>query len=456
MKMQKKKNPTIQNNANRRRAAKNKLVQKNIPVKKAPKHTKRGDTIVLEKKFEHMLNETQIKELSVVAEVLRAPGILSEKHFADLKKNVRYLFKQLTSERSERYENYLNQDATLYAYSYYYLPWNCYKLIKLFLHVHISELLARNAGTEKNRDHTELSFADFGSGPLTLVIALWIAEPKLRAKKINWYCYDLSAKALDLGEKIFTELAKRNKRNAENWTIKKIPASFYEKQNKKYDAYFSANMLNEFINERSENFSREIFKAAQQITNCLAENAFALIVEPGNPQGGKIIGSIRTEFLHKNFFVLSPCSHEKNCPLLEQRHGESDNVAKNNFTAAKGKWCHFTFKNSESIGTLDEISQSVNLAKEAVAFSYLFISNGIQKRAEKKSGISVRILSDMIKLPNGFTGRYACSALGFLLLKSNKHALIKGMHSGNVFRINPACFTRFEHDRKSGARIVEL
>lgn len=446
-------------------------IKKNTFPKYTSTKTKKEKLSTLEKKFEHELNETQKKELSLVCESLTKLGLLSEKHFAELKKNVHYLFKQLTSKRNERYENYLNQDKFLYAYAYYYLPWNAYKLIKLFLHLNVSELLAekdkqkemrlseeksvsdKKGGLEKK---SELTFLDFGAGPLTIMIALWIAEPKLRARKITWYCSDLSGKALELGEKIFSYLASQNKRNAKNWTIKKLSSSFGEKLNFKADVYFSANMFNEFLNVNNENFLTETYKATEHIKNYLNDESFALIIEPGNPQGGKILSTIRMEFLDKKFFVLSPCTHCENCPMINAKTTLRQSP-KNTFTFAKDKWCHFTFRNSQNIKSLDDISKNVNLEKEAVSLSYLLVSRNQRASIKlEKDFLRVRIVSDIIKLAQNYLGRYACSNLGFLLLKSTNHNSIKGMHSGTIFRISKKAFRGFELDRKSAARLIEI
>lgn len=425
-----------------------KILQK--PLNK--KLIKSKSRFTLEKKFENKLTQTQIHELEIISESLRLTGMLSEKNFTSMKKNVFSLFKQLTSERKERYANYLNQDKLLSAYIFYYLPWNCYKLVKLFLHLNISEVL-------KKFDKPELTFIDFGAGPLTVLIALWIAEPKLRAKKITWYCFDLSTKILDLGEKIFKLLANENRHNAKNWTIKKLNKKFGEIKNLKCDFYFSANMFNEFLDFNSENFFRETFNVTQIINSYLTEKAFALVVEPGNPQGGKIITNLRTHFLDKNFSILSPCTQGKNCPMQKSQidKTKSNFNVEDSFSFAKRKWCHFSFKNSNDIKQLSAISEIVKLPKESITLSYLFVAKArINKTMEHKSFVRIRVISNIIKLPQYTFGRYACSEFGFLLLKSKNKTLIKGMHSGNIFKLPCSFFINNLHDKKTGAKVIEV
>lgn len=422
----------------------------------------------LEKKFTKELDETHIALISALPDLLQKEANISAKHFAQIKNTVSDLFKQLTSERNTRYANYLNSDAFVFAYAYYYLPWNCYKMTKLFLHLSIAELIAKKnkrCGAEHRDD--ALVFADFGSGPLTVPIALWIAEPKLRAKKITWYCFDLSNKILDLGEKIFHELERRNKKNAGNWTIKKVQSAFGAKSTEQFlnehqriDFYFSCNMFNEFINQNAENFANETYRSVETIRKYLAEDAYALIVEPGNPQGGKIITSMRSHFLEKNFSVLSPCVHCGVCPLDEEAavcSRGNKSFSKNNFTFARGKWCHFMVTAKEQIESLQTISEQVKLPKEKLVFSYLLAAQKDTIPASQSENIfRVIITSELIKLRNGCAGRYACSEYGFLLLKSESPQFLRGLHSGDRIMLDKKLLRGFAQDKKTGARIIEM
>lgn len=433
-------------------------------------NSKKEKLFSFDKRFEKNLNKVQISLLSSIPKILMDVSKISEKHFAQIKKNVFDLFKQLTSERSERYVNYLNSDAFVFAYAYYYLPWNSYKLVKLFLHLSLSELLAEKNKEDENKSE-ELIFADFGAGPLTTMIALWIAEPKLRAKKITWYCFDFSAKVLDLGEKIFNALENKNKKNAGNWTIKKIQTSFGSNQSEetigesvKLDFYFSCNMFNEFINPNSEKFLDEIFFASQTIKNYLSENSLALIVEPGNPQGGKIISSFRQQFLQNDFALISPCTHSAFCPLDEnlarmffETKQQGKNFKNKDFSFVRGKWCHFIFSAKENIESLNKLSEKVNLPKEKMALSYLLVSKNettsLNNDKKNTDVLQVRIISELIKLRNAF-GRYACSEYGFLLLQTKNKNTLKGFNSGDIIKLNKSLFKKTEIDRKTKTKVV--
>ena len=97
--------------------------------------------------------------------------------------------------------------------------WNLIRLTKLFSNI--------------NFDSVNLSDGDFcldiGSGPLTVVTALWLTRPELRSKKITWYCLDISKEVLSLGENIFLSVAAKTLSDSEEelpWKIIRVKGSF--------------------------------------------------------------------------------------------------------------------------------------------------------------------------------------------------------------------------------------
>lgn len=388
----------------------------------------------VKKIFEKKLSLQQIKELARLPDLIKNSLHISQNHFAKIRSSVQELFQALTVQRSKRHIHYLNTDKMLVAYAYYYLPWNCYKLVKLFLHLNADELLIKlSVGND-------LNFLDFGSGPLTVVSALWIAYPKLRAKKITWYCYDVSMHALDLGEEIFHRLESLNKKNAGNWQIKKIAKEFGTPSDLRFDFYFSANMFNEFIDTTDEHFVSEITKAQKAIRDYLTQHGTALIVEPGTPHGGKIIENLRELFYLEKVSTLSPCTHNKPCPLLREYSSPQ-----------KSKWCNFTFKNVNEIPELTRLSEAMQLPKETLALSYLLVSKNEKVPMHSKN--IMRIMSDGMRLPNNATGWYACSDYGFVLLKSQHNKLLT---AGDIIELAANKLSLNFHDKKTKAPIINI
>ena len=155
-----------------------------------------------------------------------------------LPQHIHTLFHELTDERSSRKTHYLNDPVKLSAYAHYYVWWNLVRLTKLLQNLDIRL---------DDRDYV----ADFGSGPLTFVCALWIAKPELRKKRLTWYCVDISNKALSFGEELFLALCaytgKTNGNGESPWTIKKVCGAFGTVLSEKVSLVTEANMFNEIF-----------------------------------------------------------------------------------------------------------------------------------------------------------------------------------------------------------------
>ena len=101
--------------------------------------------------------------LSFIEPVLR----LNKKQKGQMIKNVRILFEELTLDRKSKNVDYLSDPTRLSAYIYYYLWWNLYRLVRLF-----------NALKIDIKDGDVVG--DFGCGPLTIMMALWISKPHFK------------------------------------------------------------------------------------------------------------------------------------------------------------------------------------------------------------------------------------------------------------------------------------
>ena len=107
---------------------------------------------------------------------------LNSKQLAKLPKTIRNLSHQLTDERDRRHLGYMNNTEELSAYVRYFTWWNLVRLTRLFANMDAKDFHLND------NDYC----LDLGSGPLTVVIALWLARPELREKKLTWYCVDIS------------------------------------------------------------------------------------------------------------------------------------------------------------------------------------------------------------------------------------------------------------------------
>ena len=125
---------------------------------------------------------------------------LSGKQKVALYGKIKNLSHQLTDDRGSRRLGYMNEAASISAYISYFMWWNLVRMTRLFANLPKSAF--------ESLAHSEKPVAlDVGSGTLTVVIALWLARPELRSKKINWYCLDLSQTALSAGEDLYLAIA---------------------------------------------------------------------------------------------------------------------------------------------------------------------------------------------------------------------------------------------------------
>lgn len=357
------------------------------------------------------------------------------KHAASLKYDIRSLFYTLTNDRTSRTADYMNDPKKRNAYIHYYQWWNLVRLVKLFSAADI---------------RIQEAAADFGSGPLTVVCALWIAKPELRKQAIRWYCTDISGAALAVGEDIFLALtaytAKYSNADQAQWSIVKIKGTFGVSLKEKISFITTANMFNESYNKK--NGSQYAKTAAETLYSYLCPSGSIFIIEPGTPPAAEFLFYMRTHFLHLNFFIKSPCPHAHVCPLT----GTAGLFSQKKRT----KWCHFSFSTDDAPSNLQSFSEKINLPKKRASLSFLHVSLQ-HPMSESRKKIPARICSDIIRLPEDRIGRYACSMHGLLLITahSGNSAAVRAAAFGSIFEYSAAVYNKNNRDKKSGAYVIE-
>ncbi len=429
--------------------------KKNINIKKEKYHNEKKINISKIRQFSKSTDKATKDILNQMPEIIKTAMPLSEKQIKALPKNIKSLFLNLTSERSNRRLNYLNNASTLSGYIHYYMQWNIFKLVKIFSAMDFSDI--------KDGDF----LADFGSGPLTLICALWIAKPELRKKKLTWYCIDNAGKALTAGKDIFLTLCAHtqltSKEETPPWHIIKVTGSFGIPLKNKIALYTSANLFNEFFSHSRKTIFEEGKKIAKTINQYLNENGNILIIEPGTPLGGEIISALRTILLANNYQPTAPCTHNKTCPMpvSKNTHTESKNYdtkhqkTDSNCITLK-KWCHFTIETNDAPQHLLNFSKSINLPKKTVPVSFLYCKNKHLKH-EKNHTHSERIISETINLPENKIGRYCCGKKGFSLLRArSNNSILRNTCSGDILQITQTSDSKKNIDKKSGATIIDI
>lgn len=389
------------------------------------------------------LSKDSIYILNNFDEIIQGVKPLNSKQLQQLPYNIKKLSHQLTDDRASRRLGYMNDNIQLSSYVRYYTWWNLVRLTRLF-----SNMETKLFPTK------ESVCLDLGSGPLTVVTALWLSRPELREIPLTWYCLDVSGNSLSLGEDIYLSIVART--GGEPWKIIRVKGAFGTNIKQKASFITCANMLNELdqTNDMPPEFKSK--KYFDQFLTYSTKEASFLLIEPGVPKASRTLSLLRTRFIDIQKNVLSPCPHLCECPMNGFKA----------YTGSQHKWCNFAFSTENAPTKLQKISELAKLPKERATLSYLAVIsqqedfNTTNKKSSQKITSSqidellCRVTSDSFRLPGNNTGFYACSKLGLTLL-SGKNLSLK---SGDLLsvKIKTPDIQSIKKDEKSGAVVVNL
>ena len=410
---------------------------------------------------------------------------LSAKQLELLPRSIRELSHLLTDERSRRKGSYMNSAPLLSAYIRYFMWWNLYRLVSLF------------TATEQ----TAFGFLydgsvclDIGSGPLTVPLALFLARKELRGKKLIWYCMDSGSSALALGERLFYACCERLNAGTSApcpWRIVRVKGQAGTAIKSKADLITCANVFNEAYWSSKMSLKAEAQKDVRLLLSYAGlsdtgSGTYAngkdnrtvpgkrccavFVAEPGIPRSARFVGLLRDELIRKKMHIVSPCTHENECPMNKP---------------SCSKWCHFVLNTKTAPQALQRLSDKALLPKDRASLSFVFASSvmpapctaadSVVQRAEADAArrrtahtasdapALMRVCSDTIALPEKKAGCYACAPWGLTLLAqkdlsetSNKN--IRSLKSGDSVPVK-ICVQDVKNmakDRKSGAKIYRM
>lgn len=363
---------------------------------------------------------------------------LNSRQLSKLPEDIRELSLQLTSERDTRRLGYMNEKTMLSAYTRYFMWWNLVRLTKLFSNLEISKINLQDGDV----------CLDLGSGPLTVVIAIWLSRPELRKLKLTWYCLDYSQSALSLGENLYLSIvAKTFSQEIEHhWNIIRVKGAFGTSIKNRAKLITCANMFNEIFQSEKRPLDF-LAKKYFQTLSCYADNKTAFfVIEPGVPRSARFISLLRDVFIRKGLNIEAPCSHHEICSM-DGRFSKSQHQTKT------GKWCNFSFPTNNAPAKLQKLSAAAKLPKERAVLSFVFaLSPESQKKdaiPKQEKTLCLRIASDPIRLKNTI-GFYACSKLGLTLYIPKKSQLI---FSGDLIEVSMPK-GELKKDLKSNAVII--
>ena len=368
---------------------------------------------------------------------------LNSKQLQKLPENIKELSHQLTDQRSERRLGYMNESVQLSSYVRYYTWWNLVRLTKLFSNL--------PAASFPNK---ECICLDIGSGPLTLVISLWLSRPELRELNLTWYCLDVSSNSMALGEDVYLSIVAQT--GGTPWKIVRVKGSFgtgtFIKE--KADFITCANMFNEL--DQASDMPPEFQSKKYYDQLCLYKNDDCkfLLVEPGVPKSARTICLLRDRFIKENYDLIGPCSHCGECPMNGFKA----------YTGSSHKWCNFAFSTENAPAKLLKLSENSKLTKDRATLIFISVvpnksfdnSTVVEKNISEKqdNSISVRIISDCMKLHNNSFANYGCSKIGLVLVSSKNENAFK---SGDLLKIECSQdIKKLPIDKKSGAKLISL
>ena len=383
-------------------------------------------------------------------EIVQGVRPLNSRQLQQLPEHIRALSHQLTDDRASRRLGYMNDNIQLSSYVRYYTWWNLVRLTRLFANVPASVFPT-----------TDTICLDLGSGPLTVVTALWLARPELRKLHLTWYCLDVSANSMALGEDIYLSIAAKAKaadESIEPWNIVRVKGPFGTPIKQKAGFLTCANMFNELDQASDMPPEFQTKKYFEQLQRYTEKDAGVLLVEPGVPKAARTLSLLRTRFIKDGRTIAAPCPHAEECPMSGFKA----------YTGSKNKWCNFAFSTEDAPARLQKLSTLAKLPKERATLSFLAIDATVvteRSRSTTESQTqSLRITSDKLRLPNYMCGYYACTRFGLALVKlpdENNTKLPKPPfrpQSGDLIQVQVKTKTpdSLPKDEKSGAIIIEL
>lgn len=382
-----------------------------------------------------LFKKVDIKLIDNFDEIVQGVMPLNSRQLLQLPDNIRNLSHQMTDERSTRRLGYMNDKLQLSAYIRYFTWWNLVRLTRLF-----------SSLDEKCFPSDNAVCLDLGSGPLTVVTALWLARPDLRQKELTWYCLDVSQNSLAAGEDIFLSVAARLP--GKTWKIIRVKGSFGTFIKQKADFITCANMFNEIEQQGDMPPEYQNKKDFEQLINYAKPDTKFLLIEPGVPKAARTLTQFRERFIKQGYHIYSPCPHSEACPMDGFKA----------YTGSSHKWCNFAFTTTDAPKKLQTLSINAKLPKERAVLSFisavpedLVVSTKIDSNLK-----TLRIVSDGFNLPYHRTGFYACSSFGLTLLSVSSEEA-QNYNSGDLLEVKiKTPDSALKTDEKSGAVIIRL
>ena len=369
------------------------------------------------------------QRLAGVAALIQEVLPLRARHREALPAAVRTLSGYLTAERDQLPRDYMNQPPLLSAYLHYFLPWNLYRQGRLLEGLDL-------------RIRPGAQIVDLGAGPLTFLLALWLARPGLRDQELKYYAVDRGEAVLKHGRQLFRLLAGKS-----TWQVHTEKTLAGIGRTPRADLLIMANFINELewgSEPRGREPDAEVASAHDLLLDKweaqVAEEGAILLIEPGMRASGRNLVRLREAALARGWHAAAPCPHAAACPMPGQRNRP---------------WCHFNFAPTGAPEWLIKLSRRSKLPKERASLSFLLLTRGGNPpvRVAAEAGPDrVRVVSQAFDLPDWQRGSYGCSAAGLVLLQDVRKGAAAEPAPGDLLQV--VWPEKMQKDEKSGALIV--
>ncbi|MBQ5472416.1 MAG: hypothetical protein IIT58_10520 [Treponema sp.] len=384
------------------------------------------------------LSPEAVKILENFDQIVQSIRPMNSKQLTKLPHDIRELSHKLTDQRESRRVGYMNATEELSAYVRYFTWWNLVRLTRVFSNIPVQ------AFNLKDEDVC----LDIGSGPLTVVTALWLSHPELRNLKLNFYCMDIASQTMALGEDIYMSVASQSQPTSPtaptHWNIIRVKGEIGTPLRKKARFISCANMFNELYQKEKSDPEKIAKNQLEQLLSYADADPSVFIAEPASPISAHFVSLMRDNLLSKKMNLVSPCCHTKKCPMsgLHARYGGT------------AKWCNFSFSTENAPKKLLKLSDDAGLPKERASLSFVFANSQSDSSTNKEEDFILRVASDPIWLPGNRQGFYCCSEKGLILAVNTSHSKIT---SGQKLVLKTKTdFSDLLKDKKTGSLILNI
>ena len=340
----------------------------------------------------------------------------------------RQLSRLLTVDRDSLPRDYMTRPELLAAYLHYFLPWNVYRQGRLLAGLDLD--LAPGA-----------RIVDLGAGPLTFLLALWLAAPGCANANCTTRRSTAPSRRCGRAREIFAALAGPA---GDRWRVSTRRGAAGGRPARPADLLVVANMINELEAERGGRRRGPDVDNQERLMmgweRMLAPGGRLLLIEPGvRPSAAQLV-RLRGAAVERGWTIVAPCTHAETCPVPGRRGGS---------------WCHFACDTAGAPRWLESLGRAARLPKERASLSFLLLQAGnAAPTAAAEGPLGLRVVSDAFDLPGGRRGCYACGSRGLVLLAVPARRGAGLPASGD--RLSVAWPEAAERDPKTRATIIPL